>query len=448
MTGVGVTSEAAALTDAGSVTNLTSLPMNAQVEPLSIGTPVRPDIHGRSTPSTRPERRNHTPAELAEIARPGKTTVSAHHVRTQSGSSVDTLAEFSPIDDPVQPAECKNFYENAPSPPPDQWFKNRFNACHGSIIQVRQIDRRTGLAIAGIQFKSVFLVSMAKNARSAQLTLDMSEWYDVAGNFPGSQRVTFSVGCWDPNPAGPECNPDTVSFSDTVDDWRADSNRTVTVDFAGTSAPLPNDPVPTEKRSFYQLSPYYYLETGIPRRNDFVPYPDFHLRCDIARTAVNPQYVRGSDCVFHEASGIFQLSLSDTTTTESVQFLKDAFDNITSTKPGTPGTFVPGKYGTAHPLSRLYYDGPAREANRAKSIATCVAAYGQNYTVRPDGRTNDCDEFPFATTHQGSYTATGNRSYAVRPLLSAHNAKVGSLLSNFVAADHILEEDTYHVLIN
>jgi hypothetical protein len=192
---------------------------------------------------------------------------------------------------------------------------------------------------------------------------------------------------------------------------------------------------------------HWYIETGIPFQQDFVTWPEFNLRCDIARTVVNTGYVRGSDCVFHEASGIFQLLLSDTTSSESVAFLKDAMDDITLTKPGTPGTFVPGKYGTAHPLSRLYYDSALRTANRNKSIATCEQHWGATYTQRTDGQTNDCDEYPFATTHQGSYSASGTRSYAVRPLLNVHNSKVGNYLSQFTAGDHILEEDTYYVLI-
>lgn len=395
----------------------------------------------------RPERRPVTVDELVEIARPGKSVVAQPD---RIGSRSVTTSNFSPVDDPITPDDCADFYSNVPEPPPPNWYKNRFNACFGEILRIRRVEVRNGrpVEVSAMQVKAMFLISMNKDARTAKVTVDLFDWYDPAGNFPTNQRLNFGSGCWDPDPSGPECNPGTVSHDDTIAGWQTNSRRETTVAFSGTSTPRPDDPALNEQRSFYQFNPYWYIDTGIPREQDFLNWPQFNLRCDIARTAVNAQYARGSDCVFHEASGIFQLSLSDPLSSESVRFLKDAMDDITLTKPGTPGTFVPGKNGTAHPLSRLYYDNGMRNANRAKSIATCQQYWGVTYPQRPDGQTNDCDEYPFATTHQGSYSASGTRSYAVRPLLNLHNQKVGSYLAQFTAEDHILEEDTYYVLIN
>jgi hypothetical protein len=92
-----------------------------------------------------------------------------------------------------------------------------------------------------------------------------------------------------------------------------------------------------------------------------------------------------------------------------------------------------------------------RKADRDTSIETCVREFGANYpNSRTDGYKNDCDEFPFATTHQGSYSVTNpnDRSYAVRALRSDQNQAVGNLLSQYTSGDHILEEDTYYVIIN
>ncbi|WP_368660827.1 NucA/NucB deoxyribonuclease domain-containing protein [Amycolatopsis sp. Hca4] len=98
-------------------------------------------------------------------------------------------------------------------------------------------------------------------------------------------------------------------------------------------------------------------------------------------------------------------------------------------------------------LHRAYYDTKLRDANRRTSVASCVKNWGPDYTVRDDGRTNDCDEYPFATTYEGSFTVTDSmiRSYAVRPVLSGHNQLVGSRLSTFVAEDHLLDGDAYYV---
>ncbi|OQO92616.1 hypothetical protein B1813_10640 [Saccharomonospora piscinae] len=74
-------------------------------------------------------------------------------------------------------------------------------------------------------------------------------------------------------------------------------------------------------------------------------------------------------------------------------------------------------------------------------------AFGEDFTKRDDGYTNDCDEFPFATTYQGTFTVDEYmlRSYAVRPVNSGHNQEAGRRLGLFVAEDHLLDGDDYYV---
>ncbi|MCO1575900.1 hypothetical protein M8C13_09035 [Crossiella sp. SN42] len=439
---VGVLGNSPASAEAEATIELGMVPMS-QVSTLAdeVGRKVSPAVR---QPGQKPTRVPKSAEELDEIRRPG-TQFAPVSSRIANRPPVPGSAAFSPVDDPITRAECQKFYENT-EPPPDQWHKNRFNLCYGAILQARKIDQN-GAVLAAIQAKAVFMISMNKNARSAVVSVELFDWFNVGGLFPTSQKITFGTGCWDPEVGGPECTPDTVSFDDTIANWQNRGIRQKVVEFSGTSAMRPDDPAPNEKRSFYQFVPYFYVQTGRGTETDFVRWPEQNLRCDVARTVVNDKYVRGSDCVFHKDVGILKLDASRPDMAESVNFIRDAFDNIGSTKPGTAGSYVPGKFGTPTSLSRLYYDQALRAANRDHSIETCIANYGRNYTVRPDGKTNDCDEYPFAGTHEGSHLAqfAFPRSFAVRPLLNLHNQMVGSELSTYLAQDHVVEGDRFQV---
>jgi hypothetical protein len=135
-----------------------------------------------------------------------------------------------------------------------------------------------------------------------------------------------------------------------------------------------------------------------------------------------------------------------------------AITDVSKTKPGfldKPNAWIPGKFGTAHPLNRLYYDEVGRENNGETAIEACKRFWTDRYMDRNDPNdptaTNDCDEYPFRSTYQGvQFTINDNsdRSYAVRPLLSTHNRNAGNDLGQFYADDHIGEEDPFYVLIH
>ena len=82
-------------------------------------------------------------------------------------------------------------------------------------------------------------------------------------------------------------------------------------------------------------------------------------------------------------------------------------------------------------------------------VAECRRLYGDNYTQRPDGGTNDCDEYPFASTYQSAnYDTIGTAAtWAVMPVLSTHNQSAGSILGNWYRSDHLLDGDNFYVSI-
>lgn len=431
-------------------TSLRSVPLGSVTEAdlaSTIGQPA-PDhvLQSANTASGLTKRKVYTAAELAEIRRPGKYAFAP----TPQPAGPLLKASSSPVLDRVRADECVAFFRAQPEgEAPDYWFKNRFNGCHGRTL-IADVKER-GIVVGAVKADTVFMVSMNENSRSGDVRVWIGNWKAI-GKAPIGKPWTFGTACWDTDPSGPECNPDTTSFTDTDAGWTNTPEQSRTVQFPTGGTTLPDDPSEHEERRFYAFVPYFYVPSV--GGESFYRLPDLVQRCDFARTAVNANYARGSDCVFHQQAGIFQLSVSDPEVAESAQLIRDALNDVSKTKPGKSDTWIPGKFGTAHPLDRLFYDTVARKSNRDAAVAECVNHFGPAYTTRNDPNdptaTNDCDEYPFAVTHQGVQKTINNnttRSYAVRPLLSAHNQNAGTRLGVWMADDHILEEDRFYVLI-
>jgi hypothetical protein len=114
------------------------------------------------------------------------------------------------------------------------------------------------------------------------------------------------------------------------------------------------------------------------------------------------------------------------------------------TFPSWLGKSVPGR---TEPLTRMYND-TDKEANRRKSESMCLAVYGPW-----DSNLDNCDEFPFASTYEGSKTGPlkynwGER-YSVRLIDKTDNQYVGNqmLEVNFYRALRVLDGDKFYVTV-
>lgn len=130
--------------------------------------------------------------------------------------------------------------------------------------------------------------------------------------------------------------------------------------------------------------------------------------------------------------------------------IKQAFTNPKATKPPNALKNVPGD-NINEPLHRLYLDQKRRDRNRAVAVRECTRAWGANYTA--DGK--ECDEFPFATTYEGSAASefdvrVEKDNFSVMPVPGAQNGAAGNLLSGFYTANRIIDgpDDGFIVKIN
>ncbi|MFE4869545.1 RICIN domain-containing protein [Streptomyces sp. NPDC056682] len=131
------------------------------------------------------------------------------------------------------------------------------------------------------------------------------------------------------------------------------------------------------------------------------------------------------------------------------QHIQLAFTNPTATKPLNALKKIPGN-SADRPLHRLYLDSKRRDRNRAVAVRECTRYWGPNYT---DGG-KECDEFPFATTYEGSaleeYDVHAEKlNYSAMPLDGTQNGAAGNLLSGFYTSNRIIDgpEDGFTVSI-
>ncbi|WP_406048318.1 hypothetical protein [Kribbella sp. NBC_00889] len=164
------------------------------------------------------------------------------------------------------------------------------------------------------------------------------------------------------------------------------------------------------------------------------------VRCDSAQLE-QTAYLTPA-CIFINANPVLNFNINDANINESALHIRDAQnypqemfpkppDNVSKTMPS--------------PLTR-HWDQVLNDQQRNRSIATCLAAFGPN----PGGV--DCDEYPFASTLEGSLGTPGpgqeqNYNFSVRYIDYRDNRRAGRWLQLWYYKDRILSGDKFTVNI-
>jgi hypothetical protein len=155
---------------------------------------------------------------------------------------------------------------------------------------------------------------------------------------------------------------------------------------------------------------------------------------------------RAHGAVFPDLVPVLAFSLTDPAVNESARHIRDAQDRPYLTFPSWPGKTVPGKPGGA-PLHRLV-DDTLTATNRTTSIAVCKDIWGPGYTTGG----LQCDEYPFASTMEGSATGTaangGLQRFSARPVDGGDNQIAGQRLGTFLADNRVIDADSFYVRID
>ncbi|MEU4878728.1 NucA/NucB deoxyribonuclease domain-containing protein [Streptomyces sp. NPDC021608] len=140
--------------------------------------------------------------------------------------------------------------------------------------------------------------------------------------------------------------------------------------------------------------------------------------------------------VFTGARVELVMSQADPAVNESALHIYDALNRPERTFPSWAGKTVPG---TKEPLHRLV-NATKIEENREKSIRECKKVWG-DYA----GSGLQCDEYPFASTKEGS-TKSDNR-FSVRLIDGPDNRRGGERLSAVYTLNRVLDGDAFYMKI-
>ena len=175
------------------------------------------------------------------------------------------------------------------------------------------------------------------------------------------------------------------------------------------------------------------------------------LRCD-----VNLAKGATKGCVFADAAAVFVIRSSDNMP-RSREHIIDAFAAL----PGLSGQFelLAGTRALAagqFPLTRTR-DTSEINRNRRTSNARCKRDFGPAPASVPDAcpivvdpdldeGPCDCDEFPFASSHEGADQKLETR-YSVRRIPQSDNRSAGGSLGEFYRKQRVIKEDPFWVAV-
>jgi hypothetical protein len=222
----------------------------------------------------------------------------------------------------------------------------------------------------------------------------------------------------------PACAPSGTATK-TLEAWMAPETGTAWLTFTSSEGALTGD-----KLGFYGFGTKFsgnkssVTDSGTLFRCDSATYLDYHY-----------------GCIFKDVNDVFTLTV-DSEVKESADLIWTAQHRPSETFPISEASkSIPGSVASGHPLTRTTEAN--QQANRNESIRQCKIFFGQKYSR--GGR--DCDEYPYASTAEGSKTGgVGTAHYAAQPLDGPQNQKAGSRLNSFFNDQRILrEEDAFYV---
>ncbi|GAB3402397.1 hypothetical protein GCM10027569_08450 [Flindersiella endophytica] len=376
--------------------------------------------------------------ELYTLAEDGKYVV-------ETSADEILAAEYEPQVgiDPVSFEECEQRYDpNRPF-----WYKNKYNSCSRNDVTVQYFELVNGVwvHVGTTYFASTFIGVAQNGSNTIVFGARLTHLGDEGKVNKSGTTLTLKLGCLNADPARQStCATTPATVTRTVAEWQTDGvTQPAWFTSTATTTTVPADSYAGERRGFfsYDLLATIVGTDGVPRTS---MSPAETFRCDEAA------YVYGSHCVFNHVSSSLSLNANDPTYGESATFIRDAQTNITSTKPGTAGKKVPGRFGE-EPLHRLYkaYDTENDiNGSRRKIRRACRHYFGTGYTLKNNVR-QQCDEYPFATTYENAARVDESSSltYAVRAITGTHNETAGRIYGTWLGSDHILDGDPFYIII-
>ncbi|MGW7258536.1 NucA/NucB deoxyribonuclease domain-containing protein [Streptomyces sp. NPDC054834] len=357
----------------------------------------------------------------------------ADYLRTHGSTTLarPTAGDPSPPDDDLR-QQCASHAAQAKTTA--GWTKSRFESCQKRPYDLVLRDTRGTTTIGRLWFdqwilgfsydgsRRVDYIASIENIRVQPTpTEDATKWR-LGQHFRSSINASTS----DPDPQVTE--PQTKERDELLGEWDRNPQWTLTYT-SPDKGPLFDQGNLQRVNSTVTMD----LTASSPNAAPFTEGVDnYHsnVRYDYAGKSAG----KYKGTVFTSARVELVMSQKDPAVNESALHIYDALNRPERTFPSWPGKTVPG---AKEPLHR---DSTKIDANRKKSISECKKVWG-DYS----GSRLECDEYPFASTKEGS--TKGDNRFSVRLIDGPDNRKGGERLNEMYTLNRMLDGDPFYVKI-
>jgi hypothetical protein len=336
------------------------------------------------------------------------------------------------------------------------WHKNHYSSCYVAFDNFVKDESVNSFRLVLVGNGSINTTPSA-TVRQAFYTLRTSAGQKFGPDpLPDSTPITIRLECASVDDSHCDASGG-GEFTKTLGEWRAGQTVGTTLTITGPAA----DPEDPSGRT-YHIVALRVINPNPDYQPPEVQTPFEALRCDTESYNLQPgqpgaRLRDNGACIFTNVDAFISFSRAPGSPVQAVaEHIHDAQTDVSLTKPGIPGTIIPGGRDSLRMLHRLVpilsaANQTRYEANRKTAVATCVEFWGPQYTYDPDtGTARDCDEYPFASTEEGAaynkYNGGGTIiRWSARPIDRSQNRSGGAALVNWYATDHILENDGFWV---
>ncbi|GGW39609.1 hypothetical protein GCM10010503_14910 [Streptomyces lucensis JCM 4490] len=357
----------------------------------------------------------------------------ADYLRTHGSTTLarPTAGDPSPPDDDLK-QQCASHAAQAKTTV--GWTKSRFESCQKRPYDLVLRDTRGTTTIGRLWFdqwilgfsydgsRRVDYIASIENIRVQPIpTEDATKWR-LGQHF----RSSISASTSDPDPQVTE--PQTKERDELLGEWDRNPQWTLTYT-SPDKGPLFDQGNLQRVNSTVTMD----LTASSPNAAPFTGGVDnYHsnVRYDYAGKSAG----KHKGTVFTSARVELVMSRKDPAVNESALHIYDALHRPERTFPSWPGKTIPG---TKEPLHR---DSKKVDDNRKRSIQECKKVW-RDYS----GTGLQCDEYPFASTKEGS--TKGDNRFSVRLIDGTDNRKGGERLNEMYTLNRVLDGDPFYLKI-
>ncbi|MGW7681758.1 NucA/NucB deoxyribonuclease domain-containing protein [Kribbella sp. NPDC054772] len=317
---------------------------------------------------------------------------------------------------------------------------NHFQWCASTKITLLTNDVNDGSLIGAVQFRATFLAQAPENDRqfTTQILIDKGR-----DRWPHTMNLDNTRLQWNPSCELTELKG-TCTFTPGHTEpqsirYLQDHPQAITLRSEQTASS--GNPYAIMK-GLLRFTLAWSTDAGVTDPG-VVPRVHQGIRCDSAGDVSGRVY--GRACIFDWAGSVLHLNANDENIDETALHIRDAQNDPMNAEPKPPT----GVTKSIPSILTRQWDDKLTSDQRLASKAACVKAYG----TLPPNSGKDCDEFPFASTKEGSLGVAGpgqggtNLNYSVRYVKSSDNQLSGSWVGAWYAKDRLLPDDTFRVEI-